>query len=175
MPYIAARELLDGSEEQHFYHQLTTTTYISDRQTPLGEGFRALGNVVKTKHLDDPNHRTALEAITRNTNLGIFNWLVKGSSTFHSAQHMQAQKRNNYTVSYNWHDKQHIGKILYFVTNFQAVFAVMALFIGQQQSIFPTDDITGCTVPHISVYTAKSDNIVHIVDVSSLRLHINEV
>ena len=119
LPYIAATVLTTGSEQDQLYHQMTTTKQVSDRQTLLGEGCHALGNIVKTKHLDDSNHQNVLRTTTKNKNLGIFSRLVVVLPTFHFVQHTQAKKRNSYTVSYKWHDEQHLGEILYFVTNFQ--------------------------------------------------------
>jgi len=173
LPYIAATVMKTGSEQDQLYHQMTTTKQASDRQTLLKEHYRALGSIVKTKHLDNSNHHKVLKTITNSKNLGTFSRLVVGLSTFHSVQHTQAKKRNSYTVSYKWHDEQHRGEILYFVTNFQAVFAVVAPFVGLQQSVFPTDDISGCTIPHITVYTARSETTVHIVDALSLKLCVS--
>jgi len=47
----------------------------------------------------------------------------------------------------------------------------LAPFVSSQ-SIFPDDDITNCTIPHIRVYSGRSTTIVHIVELQSLKLYV---
>ena len=50
---------------------------------------------------------------------------------------------------------------MYFVTDFSSIFAVVAPF-EDRQLVFPVDEITDCTVPHISAYAGKSQCIAHV-------------
>ena len=40
-------------------------------------------------------------------------------------------------------------------------------------SVFPSDEITNCTLPHINVYGGKDEQCVHAVPVSSLNLCVS--
>ena len=64
------------------------------------------------------------------------------------------------------------GEVLYFVTDYSQTFAIATLFINQM-SVFPSDEITNCTLPHINVYGGKDEQCVHAVPVSSLNLCVS--
>ena len=169
LPFIAQTHLRLGSEENDFYLRMTSVKHASERETPIGENHRALGTIKQVSSLSDPMHQQALLVITKSTHLGMFSRAAIGSCTFHSLQHTQTKKRNNYTVSYYQNNELHCGEILYFITDYTSIFAVITPFIDLQ-SIFPVDDITNCTVSHIHVYTNRSQTAVHVVKLSSVKL-----
>jgi len=165
LSFIAQTHLHPGSEENHFCLHMTSVKHTSERETPIGENHSALGTITQVSSLSDPMHQQALLVITKSTHLGMFSRAAIGSCTFHSLQHTQTKKRNNYTVSYYQNNELHCGEILYFITDFASIFAVVIPFVDPQ-SIFPIDDITNCTVPHIHVYTKRSQTTVHVVKLS---------
>ena len=59
---------------------------------------------------------------------------------------------------------------MYFVTDFSQIFGVLLPF-ANKISIFPGDDITHCSVPHIYVYSSKNQPV-HIISASCIDLCI---
>ena len=169
LPYIAQAHLTTGSEEERFYHHMTSTKHHSDREVNICENQRSLGLINQTNELNGPVHQRALLEVTTSTQLGIFSRAAIGSQVFHSLQHTQAKKRNSYTVAYYYNDESYHGEIMYFVTDFSSIFAVVAPF-EDHQFVFPVDEITDCTVPHISAYASRSQSIVHVNELSAIKL-----
>ena len=64
------------------------------------------------------------------------------------------------------------GEVLYFVTDYADTFASISPFKNPIK-VFPEDDITNCEVPHIHVYSCKSESSVHAVIVSAIKLCIS--
>lgn len=131
----------------------------------------SLGLINQTSELSDPIHQNALLEVTKSTHLGIFSRAAIGSHVFHSLQHTQAKKRHNCTVAYHHNDEPYCGEIMYFVTDFSSIFAVVTPFIDPQ-FVFPVDEITNCTLPHISAFAARSQHIVHVKELSAIHLCI---
>ena len=169
LPYIAETHLVTGSKEEQFYHHMTSTKHISDREVHICGNHRSLGLINQTSALSDPIHQRALLGVTKSTHLGIFSRAAIGSCVFHSIQHTQAKKRNNYTVAYHHNDEPYSGEIMYFVTDYTSIFAVLAPFVDPQ-FVFPVDEITNCTLPHISAFAARSQHIVHVKELSAIHL-----
>ena len=148
---------------------MTSTKHHSDREVNIYENQRSLGLINQTNELNDSVHQRALLEVTTSTQLGIFSRAAIGSQVFHSLQHTQAKKRNSYTVAYYYNDESYHGEIMYFVTDFSSIFAVVAPF-EDHQFVFPVDEITDCTVPHISAYASRSQSIVHVNELSAIKL-----
>lgn len=168
LPFIAAN-LHTGSKEKQLYHNMTVTKHHSEREIIIRNNHRSLGQINHTSILNDPVHQHALLKVTNSTQLGVFTRAAIGHCVFHSLQHTQVKKRNSYTVAYRQNDEAYCGEILYFVTDFSYIFAVVAPF-EKSQFAFPTDEITDCKVPHIHVCAAKSQSTVHIMELSVLDL-----
>ena len=64
--------------------------------------------------------------------------------------------------------KQFHGTLLYYVTDFVQIYAVVVPFVNPLP-VFPADDITFCSVPHIHVYGSMSQSV-HIILVSNISL-----
>ena len=169
LPYIAQDHLLKGSEEEQFYHHIMSTKHHADREVCICGNHRSLGSINPTSELSDPVHQHALLEVTKSTKLGIFNRAAIGSCVFHSLQHTQTKKRNNYTVAYHHNDEIYFGEIMYFVTDFSSIFAVVAPF-QDPQLVFPVDEITNCTLPHINTFAARSQRIIHVKELSVIHL-----
>ena len=169
LPYIAEGYLLAGSAEETLYHSMTSINHHSDRNASTCENQHSLGLINQISKLSDPMHQRALLEVTKSTQLGTFSRAAIGSQVFHSLQRTQAKKRNSYTVAYQHNNESYCGEILYFVTNFSSIFAVVAPF-EDPQSVFPVDEITNFTVPHLRIYTTRSQNIVHAKELSTIHL-----
>lgn len=61
---------------------------------------------------------------------------------------------------------------MYYVTDYSQAFAIVTPF-SNQVSVFPNDEITNCTLPHINVYSSKDEDHVHAVPVSFLSLRVS--
>ena len=118
----------------------------------IGENY-ALGKITNCSYLTDPIHQAALEKVTKSKTLGRFSRAIIHGQTIHSLEHTQPKKRNSHTVSYNYDSKQYHGTLLYYITDFKQIYAVVVPFVSPL-SVFPTDDITFCSVPHIHVYNS---------------------
>ena len=101
LPYIAETHLLTGSKEEKFYHHMTSTKHISDRDVHICGNHRSLGLINQTSALSDPVHQHALLGVTKSTHLGIFSRAAIGSCNcvFHSIQHTQAKSE----IITQWH------------------------------------------------------------------------
>ena len=133
----------------------------------IGENY-ALGKMTNCSHLADPIHQAALEMVTKSKTLGRFNRAIIHGQTMHSKEHTQPKKRNSHIVSYNYDGKVFHGTILYYITDFIQIYALVVPFVNPL-SVFPTDDITFCSVPHIHVYGSISQSV-HIILVSNMSL-----
>ena len=71
-------------------------------------------------------------------------------------------------MSYNHGSKQFHGTILYYITDFMQIFAAVVPFVSPL-SVFPTDDITFCSVPHIHVYNSMGHSV-HVIPASNINL-----
>jgi len=89
----------------------------------------------------------------------------------HSLEHTQTKKQNSYTVAYHHDNQPHFGEVLYFVTDFSCVYAVIMPFTDFL-CILPKDDITNCNVQHIHVYASGNQRTVHIIEISTVKLCI---
>ena len=172
LPNIAQTHLLTGSKEEQFYRQMTSTKHLTDRGESICGSHRSLGLINYTNVLSDPMHQNALLKVTKSAQLGIFSRAAIGSQVFHSLQQTQTKKRNNYTVSYHHDDEPCCGEIMYFVTDFSSIFAVVAPFVDSQ-FVFPEDKITNCTLPHIHAFATRSQNTVHVKELSRVSLCIS--
>ena len=90
---------------------------------------------------------------------------------FHSLQHTQTKRCNNYTVSYH-HDNEPCHGEIISVTDFSSIFAVVAPFVDSR-FVFPEDKITKCTLPHIHAFATRSQNTVHVKELSKVNLCIS--
>ena len=118
--------------------------------------------------LSDSLHQEALVKVTQSQQLGTFKRAMIKQTTFHSLSHTQSKRRNSYTVSYKYNGEPCHGEILYFVNNFIESYATIVPFTNCI-SMLPTDNITMCKVPHIHIYSSKTDKNIHIVPVSCIN------
>lgn len=123
--------------------------------------------------LSNPIHHQALLHIIKCKEVGIFKRaLVNQITVIHSLSHTQPQKRNSYIVSYHHQGKFSHGEILYFVTDYSQGYAVILSFTNPLLML-PSDSITMCPVPHIHIYSSKSESSVHVVPVSHINICIS--
>ena len=172
LPYIAHTQLAAESEERIFYNQMMHANYDSNKGTVIQENCYALGKIKETNALTNVAHHCALMNITKSTRLGTFTRAAFGVQVIHSLEHTQTKKRNNYTVSYHHSNLPHFGEVLYFVTDFISIYALIMPFTDML-SIFPQDDITNCNIPHMHAYASRNQSIVHIVEISTIKLCVS--
>lgn len=169
LPYMAEKYLTQESNATALYYSMTSVKYKSSKETQISKNCSALGLITNVKSLSNPVHQCALLGVTKRMQLGIFNRAIKNNQTIHSIQHTQTKKRNSYTVSYSYEDERFYGEILYFVTDFSSIYAIITPFTDSK-SVFPTDKITSCSVPHIHVFARRNQKVVHVVELSSVDL-----
>ena len=151
---------------------MTSTKHLTDRGESICGSHCSLGLINYTNVLSDPMHQNALLKVTKSAQLEIFSRAAIGSQVFHSLQHTQTKKCNNYTVSYHHDDEPCCGEIMYFVTDFSSIFTVVAPFVDSR-FVFPEDKITNCTLPHIHAFATRSQNTVHVKELSRVSLCIS--
>ena len=125
----------------------------SQTKLPLARINYALGRITNCSSLTDPIHQAALEKVTKSKTLGRFSRVVIHGHTIHLLEHTRPKKKNIHTVAYNYDSKQYHGSLPYYITDFKQVYAMVVPFV-RPLSVFPTDDITFCSVPHIHVYNS---------------------
>ena len=168
LPHVAQNILCPESEPALIYQQLNNMD-LSSNNSIVGSNCIALGAIEKKMQLSDPLHQEALVKITRSQQLGIFKRATVKHTTFHSLSHTQSKRRNSYTVSYKYNGEPCHGEILYFVTDFTESYAIIVPF-ANCISMLPADDITMCKVPHIHIYSSKTENSIHVVPVSCISI-----
>ena len=166
LPHMAQNILCPESEPGIIYRQITKMD-ISSNTSIIGSDCIVLGIIEKKGQLSNPLHQEALMNITTSTQLGTFKRAVVKQTTFHSLSHTQSKKRNSYTVSYKYNGEPCHGEILYFITDFIESYAIILPFTNYL-SMLPTDGITMCKVPHIHIYSSRSENNIHIVPISCI-------
>ena len=155
------------SEASDLYYRMKAKIGYKTNKVAIGENY-ALGKITNCSHLADPIHQAALEKVTTSKTLGIFNRAIIHGQTIHSKEHAQPKKRNSHIVSYYYDSKVFHGTILYYITDFIHIYALVVPFVNPL-SVFPTDDITFCSVPHIHIYGSISQSV-HIVLASNISL-----
>ena len=168
LPYVVDHYLPCGSDASNLYYKMKVKRYEPNK-VAIGENY-ALGKITNCSYLTDPIHQAALEKVTKSKTLGRFSRAIVHGQTVHSLEHTQPKKRNSHTVAYNYDSKQYHGTLLYYVTDFKQIYAVVVPFVSLL-SVFPTDDITFCSVPHIHVYNSISQSV-HIIPISSVNLSV---
>ena len=166
LPFIVDHHLPCDSEASDFYYRMKVKRYEPSK-VAIGENY-ALGKITSCSYLADPIHQAALEKVTKSKTLGRFNKAIIYGQTMHSLEHTQPKKKNSHTVSYNHGSKQFHGTILYYITDFMQIFAAVVPFVSPL-SVFPTDDITFCSVPHIHVYNSMGHSV-HVIPASNINL-----
>ena len=173
LPQMAQSILQPEGESMIFYQQMTSKIKVPDNLLFIGRGCIALGSVDNRTQLSNPIHHQALLHTTKCKEVGIFKRaLVNQITVIHSLSHTQPQKRNSYTVSYHHQGKFSHGEILYFVTDYSQGYAVILPFTNPLL-ILPSDSITMCRVPHMHIYSSKSESSVHVVPVSHINICIS--
>ena len=164
LPYVVDHHLPCDSEASDLYYRMKAKRHKPNK-IAIGENY-ALGKLTNCLHLADPIHQTALEKVTLSKTLGRFSRAIIDGQTMHSVEHTQPKKRNSHTVLYNYDSKQFHGTLLYYVTDFVQIYAVVVPFVNLL-SVFPADDITFCSVPHTHVYGSMSQSV-HIILASNI-------
>lgn len=172
LPQIVEAQLVSGTEADTLYHQMTDVSYQPESSVAIGSDCIGLGSVEHRSSLLNPTHQQALMKVTSSKNLGIFKKIALGKLVLHSLQYTRVKKRNNYTIKYQYSHISFHGEVLYFITDYLQTFAIVAPFVTQM-SVFPSDEITDCTLPHICVYRSKDEQLIHAIPVSSLNLCIS--
>ena len=90
----------------------------------------------------------------------------------HSRLYTLPKKRNTCTVSYPCNSCICHGEVLYFVTDYTETYAIILPFMNPIK-VLPDDEITNCEVPHIHVYSCKSETSVHAIEVSTIKLCVS--
>ena len=167
--HIAEQYLPSDTAASQFYRNMKATRHESNKlEIKESERCYALGQVNYCPHLINRSHQIALFKITNSKKLATFNRAMVHGNIYHSLQHKQPKKRNSYTVTYDYNKNHFHGEILYFVTDFSQIFAVIIPFVNEI-SVFPDDNITYCSVPHIHVYGSKSQSV-HVISASCIDL-----
>lgn len=166
LPHMAQNILCPESEPAMLYYQMTKMDVPGNISTIEGNCV-VLGLMEKKAQLSDPLHQRALMRVTTSKQLGIFKRAMVKQGIFYSLSHTQSKKRNSYTISYKYNDEHFHGEILYFVADLTESYAIITPFTNRI-SMLPTDDITMCKVPHIHIYSSRSENNIHVVPVSSI-------
>lgn len=124
--------------------------------------------------LPNSKHQEELVKVTSiNTQIGVFNRVMVGHQIIHSVKYMRSKKRNNHTITYNYNGIKCHGEILYYVTNYSEIFAIIRPF-SNCLHLFPIDDITNCTIPHIHIYGSMDDSFHAIsLNLPSIRICIS--
>ena len=152
LPHMAQILLCPESEASIIYQQFTNVD-LTGNKLIVSTNCVALGMIERKAQLSNPLHQEALMNITSSQQLGTFKRATVKQITFYSLSHTQAK---SYTVSYEHNSKFYHGEILYFVTDFFESYAIVIPFINRL-AILPTDDITMCKVPHLHIYSSKTD------------------
>ena len=172
LPQIVEAELVSGTEAEILYRQMTDATYHTESSVAIGSNCTGLGPVEHRVSLPNEMHQQALMKVTSSKNLGLFKRISLSQLLIHSMQYTQLKKRNNYTIEYQYNHSSFHGEVLYFVTDYSQTFAIVTPFTNQV-SVFPSDEITNCTLPHISVYSSKDKHHVHVIPVTSIKLCVS--
>ena len=167
LPYVVDHHLPCDSEASDLYYRMKAKIGYKTNKVAIGENY-ALGKITNCSHLADPIHQAALEKVTASKTLGIFNRAIIHGQTMHSKEHAQPKKRNSHIVSYYYDSKVFHGTILYYITDFIQIYALVVPFVNPL-SVFPTNDITFCSVPHIHIYGSINQSV-HIILVSNISL-----
>ena len=167
LTHIAEQHLAPDTEASLLYRSMKATRHESNK-FEITEGCYALGEIMYCSHLSNSSHQMALFKVTKSKKLAKFNRAMVYGNIYHSLEHKQPKKRNSYTVTYDYNNNHFHGEILYFVTEFSQIFAIIVPF-QNKVSIFPGDDITHCSVPHIHVYSSKSQSV-HVISASCIDL-----
>lgn len=162
----------NSTDASAFYHCMTATFLLPENSVAVLNNCFAIGPIDYISELTEQTHREELAKLTDSTPIGMCKRASVGQQIIHSLQYTRSKKRNNYTISYTYGNMKFHGEILYFVTDFSELFAIIRPFCDRL-SLLPTDDITGCTVPHLYAFSSKDMDNVHAVSLSSVRICVN--